>query len=92
MTIHQPTQTPLQQALFKAAKVGHISLMREFVEAGADPFALDEKNRSVIQYAIESDPADPATLLMQLTDIINLFNNKRKKTHNKNLLLAAPLA
>ena len=37
-------QDPLQFALFKAAKIGNIKLMREFIEAGADPFLLDTEN------------------------------------------------
>lgn len=77
MTIHRYIQDPLQQALVKAAKVGNIGLMREFVEIGADPFALDERNRCAIQYAIVSDQLDVATLFTQLTDIVNDFKRKR---------------
>lgn len=73
MTIHKSTQDPLQQALFKAAKVGHIELMREFIEAGADPFALDENNRSAIQYAIDSDSSHPTNFLKELSDIVDNF-------------------
>lgn len=81
MTTH-PTQSPLQQALFKAAKVGHIRLMKEFAEAGADPFALDEYNRCAIQYAqyaLENETSRRAVLLKELSDIANNFKKKRHR-------------
>jgi ankyrin repeat protein len=67
MTIHS-NQDPLQQALFKAAKVGHIKLMRELIIAGADPFISDEKGHSAISYATKSDPIKTGSLLLELSD------------------------
>lgn len=51
-------QDPLQFALFKAAKIGNIKLMREFIEAGADPFLLDIENCNAITYAMKSNVLD----------------------------------
>jgi ankyrin repeat protein len=52
----QLKQDPLQQALFQAAKVGHIQLMRELIIAGANFFAIDEENHTVLSYAYQADP------------------------------------
>ena len=61
------TTTPqLQFALFKAAKVGHIKLMREFIEFGADPFASDENNHDAFFYARQEAPLEAATLFKEL--------------------------
>lgn len=82
MTTHS-TLNPLQQALFKAAKVGHIVLMREFVEAGADPLAPDEDNRCAIQYAqyaLEGETSCRTALLRELSDLVDNF--KKKKSGN----------
>lgn len=60
------TQNLLQKALFQAAKVGHIKLMREFIAAGANPFELDEKEHNAIFYADLADPENTAALLLAL--------------------------
>ena len=73
MTNHQDNknkeykfQDPLQTALFKAAKIGHINLMKEFIEVGADPFAPDNSGRSAIFYAMDREITTIADLLSQL--------------------------
>jgi ankyrin repeat protein len=62
----QPTQDPLQKALFKAAKVGHIQLMRELIIAGASFFAIDEENHTVLSYAYQADPEGTIALITSL--------------------------
>jgi len=57
------TNPQLQKALFKAAKVGHIKLMRELIEIGANPFALDEDNHNSFFYAQLQAPEETAELL-----------------------------
>lgn len=57
---------PLQHALFKAAKVGNLNLMRELIEAGADPFASDENGITIISYAYIAAPEATKTLLQEL--------------------------
>lgn len=59
-------QNLLQKALFQAAKVGHINLMREFITAGADPFEPDERKHDAIFYAGLEDPENTAALLWEL--------------------------
>lgn len=59
-------QELLQTALFKAAKVSNIKLMREFIEAGADPFALDKFGRDVIFYAAKQNPVETYTLFEEI--------------------------
>jgi ankyrin repeat protein len=62
----QSNQDPLQEALFKAAKVGHIQLMRELIIAGANFFAIDEENHTVLSYAYQADPEGTIVLLASL--------------------------
>jgi ankyrin repeat protein len=62
----QPTQDLRQKALFQAAKAGNIELMKEFVEAGADPFEPDERGNNAIFYANLEDSANTAALLLEL--------------------------
>lgn len=62
------TNPQLQKALFKAAKVGHISLMLELIKVGADPFTPDDTNHSAINYAQMQDPEGTADLLLKLED------------------------
>ncbi len=56
----------LQYALFQAAKVGNVKLMREFIVAGADPFAWDENNRNAIFYARKQNKIEADVLLLEL--------------------------
>jgi ankyrin repeat protein len=62
----QPKQDPLQRALFQAAKVGHIQLMRELIIAGANFFAIDEENHTVLSYAYKADPEGTIALIASL--------------------------
>jgi ankyrin repeat protein len=62
----QSNQDPLQEALFKAAKVGHIQLMRELIIAGANFFAIDEENHTVLSYAYSADPEGTIALITSL--------------------------
>jgi ankyrin repeat protein len=87
MTTHENNQDyriqdPLQVALFKAAKIGNIKLIKEFIEAGASPFIRDASNYCAIEYAIKyamkSDAAHTDTFLMELTKLVDNF----KKRHN----------
>jgi hypothetical protein len=71
-------QDPLQFALFKAAKIGSIKLMREFIEAGADPFLLDTENCNAITYAMKSNTLDQNSLLMELPEIADGFKKSRQ--------------
>ncbi|NDA90329.1 MAG: hypothetical protein EBY20_05425 [Alphaproteobacteria bacterium] len=71
-------QDPLQFALFKAAKIGNIKLMREFIETGADPFLLDTENCNAITYAMNSNALDQNSLLMELTEIADGFKKNRQ--------------
>ncbi len=59
-------QEQLQYALFQAAKVGHIKLMRELIFVGANPFKPDEQNRSAIVYAHMANPEELVGLLKEL--------------------------
>jgi ankyrin repeat protein len=61
-----PGQDPLQRALFQAAKVGHIQLMRELIIAGANFFAIDEENHTVLSYAYQADPEGTIALITSL--------------------------
>ncbi len=63
-----PIQTQIDgiDALFKAAKVGNIKLMWDFLAKGADPFALDEKGHDAIFYANLQDSENTAALLLAL--------------------------
>ena len=74
MTI-QSNQDLLQQALFQAAKVGHIQLMRELIIAGADPFMPDAAGHSAISYATKSDPIKTGSLLLELADAFKKGGN-----------------
>ena len=56
----------LQNALFKAAKVGEIDLMRELIKVGADPFDVDKNNHNVFFYAMRENPEEAAVLLEEL--------------------------
>ena len=72
MTIYSTCSTHdmLQGALFKAAKVGHIKLMREqLIIAGADPYKLDEENYSAISYAHAANPKGIVILLKELESL-----------------------
>lgn len=71
-------QDPLQFALFKAAKIGNIKLMREFIEAGADPFLLDTENCNAITYVMKSNVLDQNSLLMELNEIADGFKKNRQ--------------
>ena len=71
-------QDPLQFALFKAAKIGNIKLMREFIETGADPFLLDTENCNAITYAMKNNKLDQNSLLMELTEIADGFKKNRQ--------------
>jgi len=71
-------QDPLQFALFKAAKIGNIKLMREFIETGADPFLLDTENCNAITYAMKSNVLDQNSLLMELNEIADGFKKNRQ--------------
>ena len=64
--IIQPNQNPLQQALFKAAKAGNIALMRELIDAGANPYAHDELQRSALSYLMEQNFDALKDLLIEL--------------------------
>ena len=66
MSLHRHNSKPLQQALWQAAKVGHLSLMQELIAAGADPFIHDEHGRNAISYAAAADPVKTGILLMEL--------------------------
>jgi len=68
------TNSKLQEALFKAAKVGHIKLMRELIEAGANPFALNEDDHNAFFYAEQQACEETAALLREL--------RKAKETEN----------
>ena len=57
---------PFQEALFKAAKVGNVKLMRELIKAGANPFAPDEEERNAISYALAANLEDTVKLLEAL--------------------------
>jgi len=71
-------QDPLQFALFKTAKIANIKLMREFIEAGADPFLLDTENCNAITYAMKSNTLDQNSLLMEITEIADGFKKNRQ--------------
>jgi ankyrin repeat protein len=62
----QLKQDPLQQALFQAAKVGHIDLMRELIIAGANFFDIDEENHTVLSYTYKANPEGTLALLTNL--------------------------
>lgn len=81
MTIHS-NHDPLQQALFKAAKVGNIYLMKEFIATGANPFKLDEEEHDAIFYALlsvyamRSDPVRAGILLLEIAGIVTNFRKR----------------
>jgi ankyrin repeat protein len=75
MTIHS-NQNLLQKALIQAAKGGNIELMKEFVEAGANPFEPDEKGHNAIFYANLEDPIKTGSFLLEFAQLID----KYKKT------------
>jgi ankyrin repeat protein len=62
----QSNQSPLQQALLKAAKAGNIALMRELIDAGANPYANDELQRSALSYLMEQNFDALKDLLIEL--------------------------
>lgn len=61
---------PLQNALFKVAKAGNIKSMVEFIEAGADPYMLDEYGRNAVFYATLAASDEVDTLAPLLKKII----------------------
>ncbi len=67
--VNNKTVTPspdLQNALFKAAKVGNINLMIEFISHGANPFLIDENGYDAISYAMDADPIKTGNMLLKL--------------------------
>ena len=70
------SQDLLQKALFQAAKIGNIELMNEFIRTGANPFLRDASNRSALMYAMRSDTLNRATLLMELTKLVDTFKKR----------------
>lgn len=72
------TMRPTQLALFQAAKVGNISLMRELVNAGANLFSLDEGGKTVISYAYQANPEGIIEFLKELDIDLELEINKNK--------------
>ena len=56
-------QRNLQLALFKAAKVGHIKLMQEFIKHGANPCLPDIKGYNAISYVVAANPTEALTWL-----------------------------
>ena len=75
MTIHS-NHDALQQALFQAAKVGNINLIRELIIAGANPFITDDADRNAIYYMNRYDPVKTDTLLLELEGVISKFRNR----------------
>jgi ankyrin repeat protein len=57
----------LQKALLQAAKVGHIKLMRELINTGANPFICDDDGRNAISYAMQHDPDSTFALVSELS-------------------------
>lgn len=77
MTSDKTTQLhhPFQEALFKAAKVGNVKLMRELIKAGANPFASDKEERNAISYALASNLAETVKLLETLFPVVPEIGN-----------------
>ena len=73
----QTIQDPLQIALFKAARIGNINLVQELIEAGANPFMLDEENRNAIFYATRNDPTKTDKMLMELESVVAKFRKRK---------------
>ena len=65
----QNNHDPLQFALFKAAQAGNISLMRELILAGANPFLLDADSQSAIMYARKLEPEKTDALVLEIESI-----------------------
>lgn len=64
------TYSPRQEALFKTAKVGDISSMKQFIEAGADPYMPDEQGLNAVFYATLAAPEKIDLLAPLLKKII----------------------
>lgn len=56
MQIYYYAHNPLQQALWKAAKVGHFKAMRALIKLGANPFIEDPTGINAISYALMTNP------------------------------------
>lgn len=57
---------PYQEALFKAAKVGNIKLVREFMQAGGNLFMPDDGGRNALSYAFAANCEETTKLLEEL--------------------------
>lgn len=73
---------PFQEALFKAAKVGNIKLMRELIKASASPFVLDEEERNAISYALAANPEETIELLAELFPVTSELGGKKQNNGN----------
>ena len=51
----------LQLALLKAAKVGHLKLMQELIQLGADPCQSDIEGNNAIIYFAQANPKEMIT-------------------------------
>jgi ankyrin repeat protein len=58
--------SPIQRALFQAAKIGNINLVREFIALGANPFLPDADDRNALSYAIAANPEEASSLIMEM--------------------------
>jgi len=47
---------PVQKRLLKAAKVGNINLMKEYIKIGADPYMPDEHGHNAVFYLKRTAP------------------------------------
>jgi hypothetical protein len=61
----------LQFSLLKAARIGNINLMLDFIILGADPFAPDEEKINAVTYAMKAEPEKIKILLSGLQEYIN---------------------
>ena len=50
--------SPIQLALVKAAKVGHLKLMQELISLGADPYQTDDQGKNAVTYYLETHPQE----------------------------------
>lgn len=66
-----PIHLSLQEALFQVAKVGNINSMKQFIEAGADPYLLDEDGHHAVYYATRAAPEAIDALAHILQKIIS---------------------
>lgn len=67
----------LQAALFKAAKVGHIKLMQEFIRHGANPCLPDISGYNAISYVVAANPTEAMTWLKSVFATFKPFEEKR---------------